>query len=276
MPDLSSLLILLPQLLGVGALAGTLAGLLGVGGGIVIVPVLFWLSQTPLLGVAPEVAMHFAVATSLATIIPTSISSSRAHHRKGSLDMDMFKSWAPFIFIGSLLGGLIAIRVDASILTGVFGVIAVLVTLNMLNPRPFTLAKSPPQTLLGRGGIAIPIGGFSATMGIGGGTLSVPALTLMSFPVHRAVGTAALFGLAIAIPGVISFALAGQQIPGLLPGSIGYINVPAAIAISIATFFFAPVGVKIAHKLNPRGLRLVFALFLGISAMKMLYEALLA
>lgn len=273
MVDASLLLLVLPILLAVGAIAGTLAGLLGVGGGIVIVPVLFWLSQTTLLGVAPEVAMHFAVATSLATIIPTSISSARAHHRKGSVDLDMFKAWAPFVFAGALIGGFLAIQIDARALTGVFGIIALLVTLNMLNPKPFAIADAPPTSLVGRGAIATPIGGLSAMMGIGGGTLSVPTLTLLSFPVHRAVGTAALFGLVIAIPAVVSFALAGQQIEGLLPGSLGYINIPAAIAISVATFFFAPLGVKIAHRLNARGLRLAFAIFLGLSAVKMLTEA---
>lgn len=273
MVDASSLLLVLPILLAVGAIAGTLAGLLGVGGGIVIVPVLFWLSQTTLLGVASEVAMHFAVATSLATIIPTSISSARAHHRKGSVDLDMFKAWAPFVFAGALIGGFLAIQIDARALTGVFGIIALLVTLNMLNPKPFAIADAPPTSLVGRGAIATPIGGLSAMMGIGGGTLSVPTLTLLSFPVHRAVGTAALFGLVIAIPAVVSFALAGQQIEGLLPGSLGYINIPAAIAISVATFFFAPLGVKIAHRLNARGLRLAFAIFLGLSAVKMLTEA---
>ncbi|MEM6713035.1 MAG: sulfite exporter TauE/SafE family protein [Pseudomonadota bacterium] len=276
MPDLSSFFLVLPILAVVGAIAGTLAGLLGVGGGIVIVPVLFWLTQTPLLGVAPEVAMHFAVATSLATIIPTSISSARAHQKKGSIDMDLFRGWAPFIFAGALLGGFLAIQIDARSLTGVFGVIALLVTLNMLNPRPVTLASSPPASLLGRAGVSLPIGGFSAMMGIGGGTLSVPALTLLSFPVHRAVGTAALFGLVIAVPGVLSYAAAGQDIAGLLPFSLGYINIPAAIAISVFTFFFAPLGVKIAHKLNAKGLRLAFAVFLGVSASRMLYQAFLA
>ncbi|MEM1274404.1 MAG: sulfite exporter TauE/SafE family protein [Pseudomonadota bacterium] len=273
MPDITTILIVAPVLLGVGAIAGTLAGLLGVGGGIVIVPALFWLTQTSLLGVAPDVAMHFAVATSLATIIPTSISSARAHHRKGSVDMTLFRAWAPFVAVGALGGGLLAVQVDAAVLTGIFGVIAILVSLNMLNPRPFTLADAPPSSFVGRGSIAVPIGGFSATMGIGGGTLSVPVLTLLSFPVHRAVGTAALFGLVISIPGVVSFALAGQDIDGVLPGSLGYINVPAAIAISVATFLFAPLGVRIAHKLNANRLRLVFAVFLGVSAVRMLIAA---
>ncbi|PYG26697.1 sulfite exporter TauE/SafE family protein [Pelagimonas varians] len=263
-------LLITPILLFVGAVAGTLAGLLGVGGGIVIVPVLFWLTGIGLLNVAPDVAVHFAVATSLLTIIPTSISSARAHHKKGSIDLSMFKSWAPFMTAGALIGGVLAASIDSSALAAVFGVIAIIVVINMLNPKPFTLAEAPPESLAARAAIAGPIGMFSAMMGIGGGTLSVPTMTLLSFPVHRAVGTASLFGLIIAIPGIVGYALAGQDIPGLLPMSVGYINIPAAIIISCATFVCAPFGVKIGHCLNARGLRIAFAIFLGISGLRML------
>ncbi len=275
MIDFSLWLLIIPILLLVGAIAGTLAGLLGVGGGIVIVPVLYWLTETGLLQVDQSVAIHFAVATSLATIIPTSISSARAHHKKGSIDVEMFRAWAPWMVFGALLGGLLAAKFDASLLSGVFGVIAVIVVINMVNPKPFTLAKAPPKSIMAKAIIAGPIGAFSAMMGIGGGTLSVPILTLLSFPVHRAVGTASLFGLTIAVPGVLGFAFAGQNINGLLPISLGYINLPAAVTISIATFFCAPLGVKIAHRLNASGLRLAFAVFLGISGIKMLSETFL-
>ncbi len=275
MIDISTWGLIVPILLIVGAIAGTLAGLLGVGGGIVIVPVLYWLTEIGLLDVSQDVAMHFAVGTSLATIIPTSISSARAHNKKGSIDLEMFRAWAPWMVLGALIGGVLATQFDASALSGIFGVIALIVVVNMLNPKPFTLASAPPETMAGRVAIAAPIGAFSAMMGIGGGTLSVPVMTLLSFPVHRAVGTAALFGLMIAVPGVLGFAFAGQDIDGLLPASLGYINVPAAIIISIATFFCAPFGVKIAHKLNAPRLRLAFAVFLGISAAKMLSETFL-
>lgn len=255
--------------------AGTLAGLLGVGGGIVIVPVLYWLTEVALLPVADDVALHFAMATSLLTIIPTSISSARAFHKKGSIDIKLFRSWAPFMAIGALIGGWLAANIDADALSGVFGCIALLVTINMLNPHSIILADAPPTSLRAQAAIAGPIGTFSAMMGIGGGTLSVPAMTLLSFPVHKAVGTAALFGLVIAVPGIMGYAAAGQYISGLLRYSIGYINVPAALIISTATFIFAPQGVKIAHRLNARGLKIAFALFLGISGVKMLSETFL-
>ncbi len=273
--DLTTWALLIPILLAVGAVAGVLAGLLGVGGGIVIVPVLYWLTQTGMLKVDSDVAIHFAVATSLATIIPTSISSARAHYKKGSIDFSMFRSWAPFIVLGALVGGVLATWLDASMLTGVFGAVALVVVLNMLNPKPFVLAKAPPKALGSKAAIAAPIGAFSAMMGIGGGTLSVPVMTLLSFPVHKAVGTAALFGLVIAVPGILGYAFAGQNIEGLLPGSIGYINLPAAVTISLATFFCAPIGVRVAHSLNPQRLRLTFAVFLFISAVKMLSETFL-
>ena len=174
---------------------------------------------------------------------------------------------------GALIGGYLAVQIDASSLAGIFGAIALLVALNMMNPRPFVLADAPPNSRLARAAAALPIGGFSAMMGIGGGALSVPVLTFLSVPVHRAVGTAALFGLVIAVPGVLSYALAGQGIEGLMPLSLGYINVPAAVAIAAFTFVFAPIGVRIAHRLNAQRLRLAFAVFLGISAIKMLHEA---
>lgn len=275
MNDLSLWLMLVPILLAVGAVAGTLAGLLGVGGGIVIVPVLYWLTEMGMLGVAPDVAIHFAVATSLMSIIPTSISSARAHHRKKSIDLPMFRAWAPFMFGGALVGGLLAANVNATMLSGIFGIIATVVVINMLNPKPLALADAPPSSPIARAAIAGPIGMFSAMMGIGGGTLSVPIMTLLSFPVHRAVGTASLFGLIIAVPGILGYAFAGQNIPGLLAYSVGYINIPSAVIISVATFFFAPLGVKIAHSLNAQRLRIAFAVFLAISGAKMLSEAFL-
>ena len=258
LPEAWPLIVL--ALLAVGAVAGVLAGLLGVGGGIVIVPVLFLLSDR--LGVPGDVAMHFAVATSLATIIPTSISSARSHHKKGSIDGGMLRAWGPFIFGGAALGGWLAIGFSAQVV-------------NMVRKNSLILAQTPPGSFIGRFGIAAPIGAFSAMMGIGGGTLSVPAMTLLSFPVHRAVGTAAVFGLVIASPGVVGFAGAGQDIDGVLPGSLGFVNLPAAVLISAATFLCAPVGVRLAHSLSPRKLKAAFALFLAVSALNMLSEALL-
>ncbi|WP_213548281.1 sulfite exporter TauE/SafE family protein [Vannielia litorea] len=259
-------------LVATGAVAGVLAGLLGVGGGIVIVPVLFWLFDW--LGVPDAVAMHVAVATSLATIIPTSISSARSHHKKGAIDAALLKSWAPVIFVGALIGGLLSKVIASSGLTLIFGVIALLVSINMALPKKIVLADELPQGPIARGLVPGFIGVFSALMGIGGGTLSVPTLTAFSFPVHRAVGTAAAFGLVIAVPAVIGFVWSGIGVPLRPPYSLGYVSIPAAVLIFSASVFTAPVGSNIAHRLNPARLKLAFAAFLFLSALKMLWSAL--
>ena len=246
---LAFLLVLAVAMLCTGAIAGVLAGLLGVGGGIVIVPVLFILFDY--LDIPPQISMHIAVATSLATIIPTSISSARSHHKKGSIDIDMLKSWAPLIFIGAAIGGVLSKYLASSSLTLIFGVIALLVSINMALPKKVVIADELPKGVVGKGLLPSFIGGFSALMGIGGGTLSVPILSAFSFPIHRAVGTASAFGLVIAIPAVIGFIWSGLSADLRPPYSIGYVSIPAAVLIFSVSVFTAPLGAKLAHSLNP-------------------------
>ena len=264
------LALLVAGLLLTGALAGVLAGLLGVGGGIVIVPVLFLLFD--FLGISKQVAMHIAVATSLATIIPTSISSARAHNRRGALDGDLFRLWAAYIFAGAALGGFVSQYLESSQLTAIFGAIALIVSVNMAIPKTLTIASRLPASPVKNGAIGGAIGLLSALMGIGGGTLSVPTLTLFSVPVHKAVGTASAFGLVIAVPAVIGFIYAGWGVEGLPPFSLGYVNLVAAVIIFSMTVLTAPLGVRIAHAINPRALRLAFAAFLGITSVRMLMD----
>lgn len=255
-----------------GAIAGVLAGLLGVGGGIVIVPVLFQLFDY--LDISEAVAMHLAVGTSLATIIPTSISSARAHHGRGAIDVDLLKRWAPAIFVGALVGGIASKFIDGMVLTGIFGVIALIVSINMASPKKLVLAESVPKGIVPNTAISGGIGTFSALMGIGGGTLSVPILTLFSFPVRRAVGTASAFGLVIAVPAVCGFIWSGWSVPDRPPLSFGYVNLAAAVIIFSLSVFTAPLGAKIAHTINPQRLKLAFALFLGLTSIRMLYKVL--
>lgn len=255
-----------------GAIAGVLAGLLGVGGGIVIVPVLFIVFD--ILNIPDAVAMHIAVATSLATIIPTSISSARAHHKRGSIDLDLLKSWAPLIFVGALIGGILSKYLASSSLTLIFGVVALLVAVNMALPKAIVLAQSLPKGVLSRGILPGFIGTFSALMGIGGGTLSVPILSAFSKPIHQAVGTASAFGLVIAVPAVIGFIWSGWSAELRPPFSFGYVSLPAAALIFFASVFTAPYGAKLAHSLNPANLKKVFALFLFITSLRMLWVAL--
>lgn len=252
-------------------LAGILAGLLGVGGGIVIVPVLFWiLSMTKF---PPELSMHMAVATSLATIIFTSISSARAHNKRGSVDRSLLKLWAPGIILGALSGGLAAKFIDASGLKAIFGSIALLVSINMASPRHLVISDHLPVSRAVNGLIAYLTGLFSALMGIGGGTLSVPLLSGFSVEIRRAVGTASAFGFLIAVPAVLGFIYSGLGVPGRPPLSLGYVNLLAAGIILPFTVGFAPVGAALAHSLDTIWIKRAFALFLGITAIRMLMAA---
>lgn len=266
------MLLLAAGMLCTGAVAGVLAGLLGVGGGIVIVPVLFILFD--FLDIPAQISMHLAVATSLATIIPTSISSALAHNKRGSIDLDLLKIWAPLIFIGALVGGILSKFLTSSSLTLIFGVIALLVSINMALPKKIVISETLPGGIVDKGILPSFIGGFSALMGIGGGTLSVPILSAFSFPIHRAVGTASAFGLVIAIPAVLGFIWSGWAAELRPPFSLGYVNIPAAILIFSVSIFTAPLGATLAHSLNPANLKRAFAVFLFITSVRMLWVAL--
>lgn len=268
----ATLAALVALLLATGAVAGLLAGLLGVGGGIVIVPILFLVFEG--LDFPDATLMQVAVATSLATIIPTSVASARAHHAKGNVDTTLLRRWAPFVFSGALVGGLLSFVLSGDALRLVFGVVALAVAVNMAVPRQLVLGAQLPRSTAVQGGVAGAIGTFSALMGIGGGTLSVPVLSAFSYPTHRAVGTAAAFGFLIAVPAVVGFVWSGLGEAGRPPFSLGWVNLVAAGLILPVTTLVAPVGARIAHRLPAARLRLVFAAFLGLTALRMLWSAL--
>jgi len=253
-----------------GVFAGILAGLLGVGGGIVIVPVLFFLFQS--FGVSPESAMLIATATSLATIVPTSISSIRSHHQKGNVDFDLLKRWAVFILTGVLAGSWLVTRVEGTVLTLLFGVIATLSALNMLlRTGKSALFQQLPakagQTVMGTS-----IGFFSAMVGIGGGTISVPLLTLYNYPTHKAVGTAAAIGLIISLPGALTMLVIGNTPTDAPAGTFGLVNLIGFICIVPLTVLFAPVGASLAAKLDAAKLKKIFALVLLLTGLRMLAQ----
>lgn len=263
---------LMAAALATGVVAGTLAGLLGVGGGIVIVPVLYHIF--PLLGIDESVRMHLAIGTSLATIILTSIMSARAHARRGALDRTLLVTYGPGVVIGVLVGAFLGAQARGELLVLIFATVALVVALDMAFRRQTVhLARAPlkglPAHLIG-----FFIGGFSAIMGIGGGTFSVPAFTMMSVPVHRAVGTAAAVGLIISIPGALGFMWTGLGNPHLPVGSIGYISLPAFAAIIPGTMLCAPLGASIAHAISARALRGAFAVFLFLTSARMFYSVL--
>ena len=258
-------------LIGTGVFAGLLAGLFGVGGGIVIVPVMYFLLQG--FGVSAESAMMIATATSLATIVPTSISSIRSHHAKGNVDVALLKYWAVFILIMAIVGSLFAQYVRGNGLTFMFAVIAILVSLNMLFRANAPALRQELPGKFGQGIMASIVGCLSVMIGIGGGTIGVPMLTAFNVRAHVAVGTAAVFGLLIALPCVLTLLTVGQTPSDAPIGTFGLVNVPAFLLIIPLTILFAPVGVKLGSKLNPKQLKCAFAVVLMFTGIRMLTQA---
>jgi uncharacterized membrane protein YfcA len=254
-----------------GAVAGVLAGLLGVGGGIVIVPVLY--NVLDALGVGADVRMHVAVGTSLATIVPTAIVSARAHARRGAVDATLVRRWGPWIGAGTIAGAVTATMLDGRALAGVFGIVGLLVAIDLVrrhNAPGGSLEEARlPRAAIQRAMAAV-IGFVSTLMGIGGGTLTVPTLNWFRYPMHRAVATSAVFGLIIAVPAALGYVWGGLAHGGLPPGNLGYVNLPGFVLIAAATFLTAPFGTRIAHAISARALRLVFAAFLALTALRML------
>ncbi len=271
MESLSPYVVFGALLAAVGLVAGALAGLLGVGGGIVIVPALY--HTFSYLDIDPNIRMHLAVGTSLATIIPTALRSVAGHRKKDAVDMALLRTWAPPLLIGVIAGTTLAGRTSDQTLTLVFAIIALGVSLHMAFARQdLALADHLPT---GIGGKLIPtvIGAFSAMMGIGGGTLSVPILTLFRYPIHRAVATSAGFGLVIAVPATVGFVYFGWQAAGLPPQSYGYVNLLGFLVIVPAAYLSVPLGVRMAHTLSPKLLRKAFAFFLAATALRMMWDS---
>jgi len=267
--DLSWFLMLALVMAGTGLVSGTLAGLLGVGGGIVIVPVLF--NVLPLLDIHPEVQMKLSVATSLATIIPTSIMSARKHYERGAIDVPLLKSLTVSIVVGVLLGTALAIWVRGPVLSAVFATVALLVALQLgLTGTDFKLRETFPTGAL-RHALGAVIGGISAMMGIGGGTVGVPIMNMFGAPIRKAVATASAFGVIIAIPATIGFIWAGWGNPLMPPWSVGYVSLVGFALITPTSLISTPWGVHLAHTIPPLLLKRVFALFLAITAIRMFY-----
>lgn len=251
-----------------GALAGFMAGLLGVGGGIVLVPCLFFLLDS--FGYAPEHIMHIAVGTSLAVIVPTGISSARAHWRRGAVRADLVKSIGIGIVAGAGAGTAIADRLSGPALQTIFAVallaVAAAMAFDPARLSPFrAMPRQPWPAVAGLG-----IGTLSTLMGIGGATISVPFMTACRVPIREAVGTASALGPVIALPAMLGFMLIGGGAEGLPPWSVGYVNVAAWIALVPASVLAAPWGARLAHSLPVGTLRRVFAAFMAVVALKML------
>ena len=272
MPELFSQYI--PFALGLavtGAISGIMAGLLGIGGGIIMVPAMVLAYQ--LLGYNPEVIMHVAVGTSLAVIIPTGLRSAQSHNKRGAVDGQVLRLWGPWIVGASLLGGLMAALYSAAALKIIFGVMALFIALNMALPVQRKLMESLAGVPLVNRISAVVIGYISALMGIGGGSLTVPTLVAFGAPIHTAVGTSAALGVILAIPAVIGFIISGWSAVGTPPMSLGFINIPSLILIGGLATLTAPIGVALAHRLDARILKIVFAIFLVVVGGRMLLQA---
>lgn len=266
MPDIATLLPMLALLLLIGAFAGLIAGLLGVGGGIVLVPAFFYAFGH--LGYDGEQLMQVCISTSLATIVVTSLRSVLAHHRKGAVDWQILKDWSAFIFIGAVAGMLAATQLKSATLQAVFGGLALIAGLYMAFGREDWRwgQEMPGQPV--RGLLATGLGLFSALMGIGGGTFGVPIMSLYAVPIHRAVATAAGFGLLIAVPAATGFLF--LDVPDAPPYSVGAVNIPAFAVIIAMTLITTPWGVRLAHAMNPKPLKRAFAIFVILVALNML------
>jgi len=267
--NVDSLYFILMVLVISGAVAGFLAGLLGIGGGIVMVPVLY--VAFGIIGVPEVWHMHLTVATSLGIVIPTAFFSARAHRKKAAILGKIIRAWMPFVIAGTVFGVVLAGYLKSSDMVLIFAVIAFLMGIKLILPlEDKVVSKEFPSKPLG-GLLATIIGAASSLMGIGGATLSVPTMTLFNVPIHKAVGTASLLGLIIAIPATIGYIWQGVGASGLPPYSLGFVNLVGVAVVAPVSSLMAPIGVKTAHLLSHRVLSIIFGLFLIIAAGRMAF-----
>ena len=259
------------ELLVLGSFTGFLAGLLGIGGGMLMVPFMTLLLSGK--GMPPAYILKMAIATSLATISFTSIASMRAHHLRGAVLWPVAKLLSPGIVLGSLLGAQIAKALPPQALALLFAVFVSFSALQMLVERKTKATRQLPNRpgMLAAGGV---IGLLAALLGAGGAFVSVPFMTWRSVKIHNAVATSAALGFPIAVAGTVGYVIAGWSLPDMPAGTLGFIYLPALVTISIASMLMAPLGARTAHRMDVRQLRRVFALLLFGLAAYMIYKAL--
>jgi uncharacterized protein len=257
-------------LLAAGCATGLLAGLLGIGGGGILVPVLYEVFGA--LGVADAIRMHLAVGTSLAVIVPTSLRSFAAHRARGAVDLDLVRSMAPWVVLGVGLGAVLARFSNEAVLKGIWVAAASIMSLKLfLGRQDWQLGDGVPGQPLRAlyGGF---VGLVSTLMSIGGGVFITALMTLYGQPMQRAVATSSAFGPIIAIPGALGFVWAGWHAAGRPPGSLGYVSVLGALVIIPTSVLAAPLGVRIAHGISRRKLELAFATFLVVVGLRFLFS----
>jgi uncharacterized membrane protein YfcA len=253
--------------LAVGAVAGVLAGLLGIGGGLVIVPMLVFCME--LQNLPQELIMHLALGTSMASIMFTSVSSFMAHHRRGAVEWSVVRRIVAGILVGTLLGAWVAAQMSTGALKIFFVIFLYYVCYQMLSgkkPKPSRVMPGAAG-MFGAGNV---IGVVSSLVGIGGGTLSVPFMVWHNIPIHKAIGTSAAIGFPIAVAGTVGYIMNGWGVETLPPYSLGYVSLVALVSIAVMSVITAPLGVRLAHSLPVDKLKRVFALILFLVGTKML------
>ncbi|MCA0325401.1 MAG: sulfite exporter TauE/SafE family protein [Proteobacteria bacterium] len=266
--------LLILELALLGLATGFLAGLLGIGGGMIMVP--FISAMLDARGVAPGLAVKMAIATSMATIIFTSISSVRAHHKKGAVRWDIVKRLAPGIVLGAMVASLgVFALLKGALLYFCFAAFVMFSASQMFLDRKPAPSRQIPGTagMVGAGGV---IGFLSGLVGAGGGFVSVPFMTWCNVAIHNAVATSAALGFPIAVANVAGYIVAGQSLTGLPPQSFGYLWLPALVVIACCSVLMAPLGAKAAHALPVKKLKRVFACVLIVLAVYMAYKGILA
>jgi len=260
---------LIMLLLAIGCVGGFLSGLLGVGGGIIFVPALFFSLSS--LGFSEDHAMHIAIGSSLAVVMATGSTSAFSHYKRGGVDMAILRGWGPAIVIGVILGAMLASSVKSVVLKEIFAGMTMLIAVYMAfskdkaEPKPMRFLTEKVQK-----GIAAFVGVISAMLGVGGAILTVPLMTCIGLPMPRAVGTGAALGVAVAVPGVISYMVSGMLVSDTLPPwSIGYVNLLTVAMIIPSSMLLAPVGVRLSHNMPRAMLRRVFAVVLVIVSVRM-------
>ena len=266
--------LLILELAALGLVTGFLAGLLGIGGGMIMVPFISAILSGR--GVEPGLAVKMAIATSMATIIFTSVSSVRAHHKKGAVRWDIVKALAPGIVLGAMVAslGVFALLKGASLYFVFAAFVAFSGSQMFLDKKPSPTRQLPGTAgLLGAGGV---IGALSGLVGAGGGFVSVPFMTWCNVAIHNAVATSAALGFPIALANVVGYVIAGQGLQGVPPYSFGYLWLPALVVIASCSLLMAPLGARAAHALPVKKLKRAFAVVLFTLAIYMLYKGMLA
>lgn len=264
--------LLLLLLCAAGAAAGITSGLFGNGGGFVVVPAL--LLVFPIFSVAEDTLMYIAIGTSLATIVVSSARSVQAHSKQGAVDFSILRSWSTWLLVGVAAGLWIASKVDARSLIIIFAVGVLVYSAYFLYPKALSRLRQQHHMPQGwaKASLASFLGGFSALLGIGGGTVTVITMVLCQRTIHQAVATAAGVGFIIGLPGALGFIWMGWGQPDLPWGSIGYLHLPAFLAICAISIFTAPLGARLAHMLDENHLKQLFGIYLVIVSCSMFYK----